>query len=718
MPSVAASSNPPLPHPEAFTDASREEADITIARPHPDAKDVHVTGTFDDWGKSEQLNQVGDTWEKEVNLPSADEKYYYKFVVDDNWVIDPTAPQEDDGHFNINNVLLPKDIKRHEGMHPALDMSYSRLTCPLATPAVAANTAKEEEKEHKTPGAFPDTPANEEEQSFGVAPIPASSGIGNPVQLAPGEKVPESSEVNSNTVDSTATTSKEGYERDASAALPAVAGLAGAGGIAGMIGSAFSKPEEKKNLIPESSLPMGGDTKDTMDSGPHIQSAAPDSSTTALAAGVPLEKKRQAMVIDPADAPQTEAMTASGVPETVKESLTEAHQSPEAAGSAEVVKEKSAMEEELLKKTTTSEATGDSGVTAASQTSYYGLATEVPGTVEKSMKEAHAPPEAAADSSVVAEKSAMESELLRKVPSSEESGEPAPTIAAATSESAPAATTDTKSGLSEGEKIAGGAVGGMGAAGVVAALVSGKEKESAPMPEPVSGTAPVGSTENPAPTTEALSKDKGVASGNAFESDPVGTVAKDASIAQPETVDHLQDDPTHTAAEDPTLADEPAVKMMQQDEATGDNGTGLASSHDATTSAAAEEATPLPPTSAGGATTTAPTSTGNEMFAPKKDAVSAYDNTKPGTVESTALAAASKGGAAPAAATSTKAEKTLGGVIAGTTTTPSGTITSPSAGTTPAKKVVAADTSSPASSATKEKKKRNRLSRLYHKIVD
>lgn len=85
-------------------------------RPHPDAKDVHVTGTFDDWGKSEQLNKVGDTWEKEVNLPSADEKIYYKFVVDEDWVIDPTAPKEDDGHYNINNVLLPKDIKRHAGM--------------------------------------------------------------------------------------------------------------------------------------------------------------------------------------------------------------------------------------------------------------------------------------------------------------------------------------------------------------------------------------------------------------------------------------------------------------------------------------------------------------------------------------------------------------------------------------------------------------------------
>lgn len=46
-------------------------------RPHA-ANDVHVTGTFDDWGKTEKLEKVGDVFEKEVTLPSADEKYYYK----------------------------------------------------------------------------------------------------------------------------------------------------------------------------------------------------------------------------------------------------------------------------------------------------------------------------------------------------------------------------------------------------------------------------------------------------------------------------------------------------------------------------------------------------------------------------------------------------------------------------------------------------------------
>lgn len=86
-----------------------------MRRPYP-AKDVHVTGTFDDWGKTVQLNQVGDVWEKEVDLPSADETIYYKFVVDDKWIVDDAAPKTDDGHWNINNILRPEHIKRKQAV--------------------------------------------------------------------------------------------------------------------------------------------------------------------------------------------------------------------------------------------------------------------------------------------------------------------------------------------------------------------------------------------------------------------------------------------------------------------------------------------------------------------------------------------------------------------------------------------------------------------------
>ena len=46
-------------------------------RPHA-AEEVFVTGTFDDWSKSAQLEKNGDVFEKSVDLPKTDEKILYK----------------------------------------------------------------------------------------------------------------------------------------------------------------------------------------------------------------------------------------------------------------------------------------------------------------------------------------------------------------------------------------------------------------------------------------------------------------------------------------------------------------------------------------------------------------------------------------------------------------------------------------------------------------
>ena len=37
-----------------------------------------MTGSFDDWGKTEKLEKVGDTFEKEVTLKDASENILYK----------------------------------------------------------------------------------------------------------------------------------------------------------------------------------------------------------------------------------------------------------------------------------------------------------------------------------------------------------------------------------------------------------------------------------------------------------------------------------------------------------------------------------------------------------------------------------------------------------------------------------------------------------------
>lgn len=494
-------------------------------RPYP-ASDVHVTGTFDDWGKTEQLNKVGDGWEKEVNLPSADQKIYYKFVVDNEWVVDHNAPKEEDGHNNVNNFLLPEQIKKHSTAHTegltseelgtGAFAAISTVSPDSTTAKLAGEVPKEEPSSvERTPGAFPETPANEPD-SFSVKPIPATGAT---------------------SVQETVTTSKEDYEKAGSAAL-GVAGGAALGGAAlgGAAATELTQSDDaKEQIIPESSLPMKPDEADA--AGPFISSVGPDATTTGLAAGVPVDKKRQGMIIDSDQVPSEETPTASSVPEVVKESLHEAHQDPEAAASSEAVKEKADVEHELLGKVTSSEATGDPASAAAAQTSYYGLATSVPPTVEKSMEQAHASPEAAADSSVVAEKAAVEQELLKKVPSEEGAGEPAPSIAAATSETAPAPTDEPRTAT--GEQVP-------GTSAIAAAAVA-------------DGTA--GADTAPATETKPVVAERTEA--DATEYAPVQKDSSTPGVA-PSAAAAVAD-----GTEDPTLADEPAVQMMNQHESEG-----------------------------------------------------------------------------------------------------------------------------------------------------
>ncbi|KAK5734930.1 Cruciform DNA binding protein [Elasticomyces elasticus] len=169
---------------------------------------------------------------------------------------------------------------------------------------------------------------------------------------------------------------------------------------------------------------------------------------------------------------------ASGVPEPVVESQKEAHVDPEASASTEAVQEKSQVESELLSKIPTSTAMGEhapkiaAGVAAglgatglgagaaAAYSKYEGGQTAVSGVPEpviESQKEAHVSPEAAAVPAAVQEKSAVENELLSKVPTSTASGEPAPEVASA------AALTSTAPGSSSGAPQLGHPTAGMAA---------------------------------------------------------------------------------------------------------------------------------------------------------------------------------------------------------------------------------------------------------------
>jgi hypothetical protein len=172
-----------------------------------------------------------------------------------------------------------------------------------------------------------EAPEENEDAKVSVAPIPATAGAGNPIHLAPGEEVPHPSTLTGNTINSTVRTDEDSYNKSDSQApqLPPVDITPQSERPAN--GGMFDLPSQLENLVPESSLPMGVDAKIEKDTGIHIQSAAPTSSTAALAGQVPKEPR--------------------GVPEVVTESQKEAGFAPEAAANSEAVLEKKQVEQEL-----------------------------------------------------------------------------------------------------------------------------------------------------------------------------------------------------------------------------------------------------------------------------------------------------------------------------------------------------------------------------------
>ncbi|KAM3072962.1 Cruciform DNA binding protein [Clarireedia jacksonii] len=195
-----------------------------------------------------------------------------------------------------------------------------------------------------------DKAKSEAEPTFSVSPLPAFAGAVNPVKVAPGEKIPSSNTFTSNTIDSGVRTDKESYENS------------GALGTAPTLPPVVTPPAERERngtgildlppisggLIPESSLPMGESGVGAYDATPTIQSAGPQSTTSMLAADVPLESSK--------------------VPEIVKKSQEQTGVSPEASAIPEKVANKTELEKELKSEIpvapVTSDGTAGEGITA------------------------------------------------------------------------------------------------------------------------------------------------------------------------------------------------------------------------------------------------------------------------------------------------------------------------------------------------------------------
>lgn len=79
---------------------------------HADASVVVLTGTFNEWNQSQLLFvREGDEWVCRIDLDPG--VYQYKFVVDGDWLLDPSNPDTaEDEAGNVNNVIEVKPEKQ------------------------------------------------------------------------------------------------------------------------------------------------------------------------------------------------------------------------------------------------------------------------------------------------------------------------------------------------------------------------------------------------------------------------------------------------------------------------------------------------------------------------------------------------------------------------------------------------------------------------------
>ncbi len=129
-----------------------------------------------------------------------------------------------------------------------------------------------------------------------------------------------------------------------------------------LAGEVPHEPKSKATVIED-------ETTSHSNPGTFIQSSGPGTTTATLASQVPLEPRSKATVIDDETPSATVRGPAPDVPEVVKESLSQANESPEAAASAEAVREKKEVESELLQEVKSTDAAGIPAPTVAAATS-------------------------------------------------------------------------------------------------------------------------------------------------------------------------------------------------------------------------------------------------------------------------------------------------------------------------------------------------------------
>lgn len=109
----------------------------------PEAKSVLVTGTFDNWSKTQTLEFVNNgVFTATVQIPyeTAGQDILYKYVVDDHWLTDSKTETTTDAEGNVNNIL-------HAPAEP-------ELTQPSVSEANVADAGPEQPKQEQLPPLF------------------------------------------------------------------------------------------------------------------------------------------------------------------------------------------------------------------------------------------------------------------------------------------------------------------------------------------------------------------------------------------------------------------------------------------------------------------------------------------------------------------------------------------------------------------------------------
>lgn len=262
------------------------------------------------------------------------------------------------------------------------------------------------EQTRDLPGAFPETPGASGNQSLSVNPIPATGGLGNPIQLAPGEPVPDPSTITGNTVESTVRTDRDSYE-DSDAIVPAVpaatspsSGYYGRPPASSSQSANFGRPPSTSHVVPETLAPT-------------MASVAPGASTTAMAGEQKLEE-RGVPTTDHRydDQPERDATEAAASEQPKDESAYGRFAGIVAAGAGLFgIGAYSASEAHA-----SSSSVGPDSTTAALAGQQPLEERGVPSVVSKSQRDANESPEASANPEAVEEKEQMEDELKKSVP--------------------------------------------------------------------------------------------------------------------------------------------------------------------------------------------------------------------------------------------------------------------------------------------------------------